>query len=358
MDTSLFQNNLDVVEKYQPELAKRLREIEATGSHLVVSDGLYNIDLGHVDFYDGGAEDFSDKQFVQFEETPQRVQLGWPVPLAENTWKAQAFRTELREHYVQQGIESAPAKLDNSAAFAVVLGLGLGFHINKIFTEYKVRSIYVAEQYLEFVYHALHVHDARDWYETAEKRNGRFIIMTGNDANQLSNNIFMNVKFSDFGLADGAYFYEHYDSFLFKQVAKLFLERIPIFAANPGFYEDEVIMMTNCFKNITSGKFWDFSDSVRFARETPVFVAGSGPSLDNSIDFIIENRDNIVLITAGSGLGTVLGFGVKPDFHVETENTPVPPKFPLASKLKTEACLCSGCSSIKPSAKYMDFFEW
>lgn len=359
MSSLLFEKNLKVVEKYQADLAEKLRTIESPASHLVSSgDGSsHNIDLGHIDFYDGSAEEFSSKQFDQFVDDPQRVQLGWPVPLAENEWKAQTFRTELREYYLDKGIENAPQSLDEDAAFSIVLGLGLGFHIDKLFTNYATRSLYVVEQYVEFIYQALHVHDVSDWYEEAERRNGRFLILVGENPNNLVNVLFTHVKYNDFGLVDGVYFYEHYDSFFLKQFAELFKERLPLFAANPGFFEDEIVMLGNSFHNITSLEFLDFTDANRFAKDTPVFIAGSGPSIDKSIDLIVENREGIVLITAGTGLGAILEYGLKPDFHVDTENTPGPPE--LIGKLSQKFDL-SGITLIAPNTvhpevpKYFD----
>ena len=51
----------------------------------------------------------------------------------------------------------------------------------------------------------------------------------------------------------------------------------------------------------------------------PVFVIGNGPSLDNLIDVIQENREHAIIITCGSALTTLYALGIKPDLHVEQE---------------------------------------
>ncbi len=352
MVEELFARNLEILKEYQPDLALALQQIEATESKLISIKNDYNIDLGHIDFYNKGAKKFTNKQFNKFKQAPQRVELGWPTPMLDNSWKAQQFRTEITKEYIEKGIKDQQVNLDDTGEIAIILGLGLGFHIDKFFSTYETSSIYVAEQYLEFVYHALHIHDVKGWYEKAKKRNGRFIILIGDDANSLLNNIFTNVKFKDFGVIDGLYFYQHYDSLLLKQIKEMFDERISTFAANPGFFEDELVMMTNCFANITGDKFWNFSDKIFFNKKTPAFIAGAGPSLDQSIEFIRENRDNLVLFSTGSSLSAILNSGLKPDFHAETENDAGPPKFigKLAEKYDLSDIILIAPNTVHPMA--------
>ncbi len=328
MNSELFEQNLEVIQKFQPELVERLKAIENSASKLIVTedDGDFNIDLGHVHFYEDSAKKFTNDQFEKYTKSPKRIQLGWPSTPSENLWKAQNFRIEMLERLEAQGLTEAQQEIGEGGGFAIVLGLGLGFHIKRLFSDLNIRSVYIAEQYLEFVYHALHIHDARDWYEEAKKRNGQFAIIIGDDPSMMTNLIYMQVKHRDFGLIDGSYFYEHYDSFFMKEMNEIFMERIPVLAGNPGFFEDELVMLENCFHNITNFAFQDYTDAKRMVKETPVIIAGSGPSIDKSIDLIKSNRENVILISAGTGLGTLLEYGIKPDFHVDTENTPGPPE--------------------------------
>jgi len=57
-------------------------------------------------------------------------------------------------------------------------------------------------------------------------------------------------------------------------------------------------------------------------RSEPVIVCGSGPSIDENLDIIAALRDRAVIVSMGSCIRTLLVHGIRPDFHVETENHP------------------------------------
>ena len=54
----------------------------------------------------------------------------------------------------------------------------------------------------------------------------------------------------------------------------------------------------------------------------PVFVIGSGPSLDNDIPFIRKNQDKAIVVACGTAIDTLYHAGIKPDFYACTERTP------------------------------------
>ena len=53
--------------------------------------------------------------------------------------------------------------------------------------------------------------------------------------------------------------------------------------------------------------------------ELPVFIVGNGPSLDESIKLVLENREKIIVISCGTALQALYRYGITPDFHAEVE---------------------------------------
>ena len=326
MDKALFEKNLASMERYQPDLAARIAALENVASRLVPSSegDDFNIDLGHVNFYEEGARAYSQKQAKAFFESPDRIQLGWVSEIPNPISMSQRLVTETNAYFVERGITAPPQMVDPESEFAIVLGLGLGYHIGEILDNAPVRSVIIAEQFLEFVHHAMHLQDFAKWYDDAKEKNGFFGILVLDDPDHMANVIYYYIKRVDFGIIDGSYFYSHYDSFVMNTVRERLLERLPVMAGNPGFFEDEVVMMRNCFDNITGYDAAYYVDKTRSSKNTPMVIVGSGPSVDSSIDFIRRMRDRVVLFSCGTGLGTLLNYGVTPDFHAELENTPGP----------------------------------
>jgi len=53
-----------------------------------------------------------------------------------------------------------------------------------------------------------------------------------------------------------------------------------------------------------------------------VFIIGSGPSIDGTIEQIKKLRERAIVFSCGTGLRVCLGNGIVPDFHCEIENGP------------------------------------
>jgi hypothetical protein len=53
--------------------------------------------------------------------------------------------------------------------------------------------------------------------------------------------------------------------------------------------------------------------------ELPVFIVGNGPSLDDSIELVLENRQKIIVVSCGTALQALYRYGITPDFHAEVE---------------------------------------
>lgn len=84
-----------------------------------------------------------------------------------------------------------------------------------------------------------------------------------------------------------------------------------------GTYEDEMIGVSNHLRNFKS---LNIPTLTKFKKiDAPICVIGNGASLDQSIDFIKQNQDKMVIFSAGTSLRTLKKYGIKPDFQIEIE---------------------------------------
>ena len=114
-----------------------------------------------------------------------------------------------------------------------------------------------------------------------------------------------------------------------KEARTLLNERIKVFYLSSGFFEDEILMMRNTYYNLRGTAFRLVDRKRHRERSTPVFVVGSGPSLDRDIAAIKKWRDRAIVFSCGTAIGILLKNGIRPDLHVENENT-----FPLVKNLR------------------------
>ncbi len=87
-----------------------------------------------------------------------------------------------------------------------------------------------------------------------------------------------------------------------------------------GSYEDEMVgwrnSQKNCpYKNIKYPVFVSNAKKI----EAPLCVVGNGASLDDSLEFLRQNSEKMVIFAAGTALRTLLKNGIRPDFQIEIE---------------------------------------
>ena len=88
-----------------------------------------------------------------------------------------------------------------------------------------------------------------------------------------------------------------------------------------GFLEDEEFMLNNFTEKINLPEPWSIALNKPSPRKnTWICLIGNGPSLTEEVVNQISNlRDQMILVSCGSTLWTLLHLGITPDFHVEVE---------------------------------------
>jgi hypothetical protein len=130
-------------------------------------------------------------------------------------------------------------------------------------------------------------------------------------------------------LTDGSYLFTHYASHAISTLQSELQHGIPIHVGHPkGFFEDEILMLHNSFKNLYNQKHRQlhnpFAALSHSLHHIPCAIVGSGPSLDASLPFLKKHQHLMIIFSCGTALGALLNHGIQPDFHCEIENTPGP----------------------------------
>ncbi|WP_420549388.1 6-hydroxymethylpterin diphosphokinase MptE-like protein [Curvivirga sp.] len=329
-NTELFKRNLEVLRGRQKVLAHLVENLSYVHTKLIETeyDGVkgYNLDLGSTLFYNENPINLVQKQVDKYLENPSRIHGGWLFkPVAP--WTVTEFLYEKACHWADEhGIMQRPTAKPEDGGIAIILGLGLGYHIERLIDELDCRIFYIAEEHIEFLYHFMHLQDLEKIYKKLAERGGDIRFLIEEDPDTVVAQINVTIRQNDFGIVDGAFFFTHYQSKTMLDIRTKYVEAIPLMNMNPGFFDDECVMMRNSFANLTNEKVSLYRIGGKLKKNTPAIIVGSGPSLDGCIELIKNKRNEIIVFSCGTALGALLRNGIRPDYHVELENTSGPPQ--------------------------------
>lgn len=217
--------------------------------------------------------------------------------------------------------EFSSRPIDNPT-FLVVLGLGLGHHLEALARETKARWLIIVEPLLPFFEHSCEVVDWASLVSDFEGRGGSVHIVNETDPNRIVSRIGDLILSKGVPYTDGSWVFTHYPFWAFDETRDRLHEAVEFAFINRGFFEDEIVMMRNAVDNFSTQKFWLLENRLRLRRPEIAAIVGAGPSLDESIETLHRIRDRVVLFSAGTALRALLRNGLVPDFHCELENVP------------------------------------
>jgi len=101
-----------------------------------------------------------------------------------------------------------------------------------------------------------------------------------------------------------------------------------------GFFDDEITSLKHVNLNVIRNNlpvFENIKEKRDEVLETPVFICGSGPSLDRFIDKLKSGKDKVIVVSCGTALKALLKAGISSDIHFEMERNKI--TFDLLSTL-------------------------
>ncbi|MCB2102043.1 MAG: motility associated factor glycosyltransferase family protein [Rhodobacterales bacterium] len=289
-----------------------------------------NIDLGGTRLYPSDGPAWTAEQLRQFDGSPDR--LGFSDPSHCNLSPvSKRVLFELGHALKDRGLRRLAPYPVVDVGYAFVFGLGLGLHLPDLVARAIARHIVIIEPVPEFILHSMHVLDWADLFRQADAQGLEihFLGGPGHGPERMVAEIEAVIRARGATFIDGSYAYIHYYSWELGQTRKLLNEKIKTFFISSGFFEDEILMMKNAYGNFRRWPFHLVDRRPYLEQAMPMFVVGSGPSLDQDLAVIRKWRDRALVFSCGTSLGILLKNGIRPDLHVENENTA-----PLVDNLK------------------------
>ncbi|WP_231617019.1 motility associated factor glycosyltransferase family protein [Pseudoalteromonas sp. SWXJZ10B] len=212
---------------------------------------------------------------------------------------------------------------ENRLEFVCFLGGGLGYQIEELLNKKAVRNVFLFEPNFNSFYALLHCIELRPLFNKCLSQGGVFTIRVGGDEHTISNEISKLLMEQGHFNMSLIHFFQHYDSPLMTKSMDKMKEVAHRWHGGWGFFEDEIIGISHTLSNLKA-RFPVLKKTSLFKnplKNIPVFIVANGPSLDSAIEFLLENKDNIIIVSCGTALKALLVNDIKPDMHIEMERT-------------------------------------
>ncbi|OHC75259.1 MAG: hypothetical protein A3G18_03075 [Rhodospirillales bacterium RIFCSPLOWO2_12_FULL_58_28] len=319
---SLVRRNWAAFKKHRPGVFAVLEKISTPVSTLVVEDGVaVNINLGEINLYPEHAVKWTKDQLDQHFRNPDRIIFSDPWHCNITTVSKKLLK-KLAAYLIEKGMSEGEGYPVADVGFGFIFGIGLGYHIPELLAGKVCRHMVLIEPIPEFIIHSFAAVDWGKIFRAASRKNINLYFLPHESPDENIHAIQRIISSCGTTFLDGSQAYIHYPSWNIQETRKILNEKIKNFYISSGYFEDELIMMKNTYLNFIKWPFSLVSRKPYLEQTIPVFIVGSGPSVDKDMPYIKKWRDRVIVFSCGTSLGILLKNEIRPDLHLENENTP------------------------------------
>ncbi|PKG81248.1 hypothetical protein CXF85_20405 [Colwellia sp. 75C3] len=317
--------NLDALKVYIPNIYDTFKDYSPESSGVVFDEqGHINLANNGEYVYSTEAKKFSQQQVKLFVENPTMFtfNLGHQEDKDICFEHARLLKEIRTKREAEAGNNNKPIE-EPQLDMLCMVGSGLGYQIEALFEQKKIINFLLCEPSKDIFYAMLHCIELKPIIESCQALGGRFSVRIGGSASGMINSVSEMLHQQGHFNLSRLFFYRHYISDTSDELLQLFKDIGYRWSSGWGFMEDEIIGITHTLSNIQAG-FEICKNKEIFENKIstkPVFIAGNGPSLDESIEYLKKNQDRLIIVSAGTSLKALLKNDIKPDIHFEMERT-------------------------------------
>lgn len=231
-------------------------------------------------------------------------------------------RRHFATHYPDQtGLHRYPVfGSPRTIPLLIVLGSGVGNHLSRLVLEYDVRHLIVLDADEDAFRVSLFFQDYVELSRLAMEKGTDLAFIVGPDIDHLTRGMMgvLRQSLPPFLVHGAALFYAMPEGETLDAIQACIRESLWQMYFGQGYFDDELISVRHTLKNFAAGRLVYVRPRI-LGPEPIAFVIGSGPSLDELLPLLREQRDNAVLFSCGTALGPLSHAGIVPDFHIEKE---------------------------------------
>jgi len=320
-----FLTNLAFFQKRMPELYEFYKDYQATTVKLTIdhNNEVNLVSNGNL-VYAQHPKQSSEQQVEAYFKQPQ--QFVNVIDFKDNKFIFEHAKQlhslyERRQRIVDRGEPTNLLANGEQIDLMTMIGIGLGYQCEELIGRLNIRYFYIWEPDKDVFYCAMHTINFSLIYDHCANLFGGLTVKVGGNENQFVNEIDQLLrKRGRFNMAR-LFMYRHYKSEVNDKGFDNLTALCYRLSSGWGFCEDEIISISHTLTALN--KQLPILKAPRLfvndIEDTPVFIIGNGPSLDEHLDYIRNNQNNAVILSCGTALKAILDAGIVPDFHIEME---------------------------------------
>ena len=324
-----FQKNMEAFKKYIPNIYEQFHEYkpQETLEFMCTSNGIPNLFFPERNefFYKTYDPEALCKKQVDtvLEHCPFR-QLKYSI---DKEYLGQIHHRYLNEIVKYQNEKVPPVAnplLANSCPIAILMGIGLGYHVGYLYERIEVGNLVLIEPNTDLFFASLHTFDWANLLEFVNENHRGIFFMVGQTRDYVFEDL--NAYYGRHGrmLAGFMWSMVHYRSKEINDISDRLIEDYERSYATLGFFDDHLFAVSHGIHHIM--------DKVHFMKRgalkdeyinTPICIVANGPSLSHDLPFLRKVQDKVFIFACGTALETLYNAGIRPHFYGCTERLKV-----------------------------------
>lgn len=324
LKNELFEQNLNALKQYYPVLYKVFADYKPKNWRIVNDGRNYNL------WCEERKGLFYDDVIMQSEQMVERF---LKKPLDNQVILNQGGIEKLTNYVHFQAIKKLQPVFENltprlfdedtEVDNLIILGVGVGLHIEKLLEQREVKNLFVFEPNLDFFYASLFITNWAGLFAKAADSKQRIYFNIGGTGEEYFQDIMgQYYQTGAYGIAKSHIFPSFLTPGMRVALEKLY-SQLRIIVAMGETFDHVRFSIAHTLHSIESSHYFLKRQRTGLGMEDlydiPVFIIGNGPSLDESYTFIKEHREKIIVVSCGTALRSLYRLGITPDFHAEIE---------------------------------------
>ncbi len=199
--------------------------------------------------------------------------------------------------------------------FLIVYGLGLGYHLKELFEVKEIGVTIIVEPDPSNLIASMYT---VEWEELFKK--GKIYFILGKAPRKQAQEVVRIVKNNNIMYIYHVLIYIHFLQGVKEFTYELSKEVIKE-PGNWGFVDDELTSLEHTYINFL--KEIPLYNAKKLSHSVPIFVIGSGPSLDETLPYIKKFKDRALIFAAGTAIKPLVTAGIIPDYTFALERLKV-----------------------------------
>lgn len=326
-----YKTNISAFENYFPDVALFFKTYQPQNKEVFIHENFANIidTRTNAVVYEYPAYLMALKQFETYQTKPQSTHSKF---FAHDEGLGEFLHSEQLNKIIQLHTERADVEQEKNKNGSrhslpkylnalVMFGVGLGYHIELMSKSHNLGSVYLIEPDLDVFYASLYTANWQQILSTIEQKGGSLHLSLGPQDSDFFDNLLAETYVNGRYEVAKTFGYIHNNSPEILGLVTEYKTRFFEMIQGWGFFDDGIMAISHFLQSVKDGvpimkKNVEFDLDIATA---PVFIVGNGPSLDQSIELLKQQKDKAIIISCGSALSALYKYGIEVDFHCEQE---------------------------------------